>query len=192
MGQKVKLANVRIAFCSSIWPGAAEQYQGKGVARHSATFLVEPNSANHAAIEKAIIAAAKEKWTKPGSAEKFVAAMRSNSNKFCYLDGDLKEYDGFAGMMYLAAHRKETDGAPTILDRDKSPLKQTDARPYAGCYVNAVVEIYAQDGENSGIRCGLMGVQFYKDGDSFGGAGKAKDDDFEDLGVDEEAMDDLA
>jgi hypothetical protein len=202
MGQKIKLNNVRIAFCQSIWPGAAEEYQNNGVPRHSATFLVGEDSkasidggktwkpANDA-IEAAILAAAKEKWTKPGQAEKQVVAVRGNSNKFCYTDGDLKEYDGFEGKMALAAHRKASDGAPTIIDRDKTPLKQTDARPYAGCYVNAVVEIYAQDGQNSGIRCGLMGIQFYRDGDSFGGAGKAKDDDFEDLGVDPETMGDL-
>lgn len=189
---KVKLADVRIAFCQSIWPGQAEQYQGKGIARHSATFLIEPGSANHKAIEAAILAAAKDKWTKPGQAEKQIAAMRNNTNKFCYQDGSLKDYDGFEGKMYLASHRKETDGAPTVLDRDKSPLSPTVGRPYAGCYVNAVVDIYAQDGENSGIRCGLMGVQFFRDGDSFGGAGKAKDDDFDDLGVGEEAADDLA
>jgi hypothetical protein len=178
MAVKVKLTDARIAFCNSIWPGAAEQYQGKGVARHSATFLVEPDSANHKAIEAAILQAAKEKWTKPGQAEKQIAAMRGNTNKFCYQSGDLKDYDGFAGMMYLAGHRKETDGAPKLLDNDKSELKN-NGRLFAGCYVNAVVEIYAQDGENSGIRCGLMGIQYARIGDSFGGASQAKDDDFD-------------
>ncbi len=186
---KVKLVNVRIAFCNSMWPGAAEQYQGKGPARHSATFLIEPGSENAKNIEAAILAAAKEKWTKPGQAEKQVAALRGNSNKFCYQDGNTKEYDGFQDMMYIASHRKDSDGAPKILDNDKTPLAQTSGKLFAGCYVDAVVDIYAQTGENSGVRCGLMGVQFRRTGDSFGGAGTAKDDDFEDLGQGAEAED---
>lgn len=179
---KVKLQDVRIAFCRSIWPGAAEQYQGKGVARHSATFLIEPGSANDKAIRAGILEAAKEKWTKPGQAEKQVEGMKGNTNKFCYQNGDMKDYDGFQGMMYIASHRKDSDGAPLVINRNKAPLTQADGVIFGGCYVNATVDIYAQDGENSGIRSGLLAIQFNRIGDSFGGAGKGKSDDFDDLG----------
>lgn len=179
---KVKLSDVRIAFCGSMWEGAAEQFQGKGVARHSATFLIEKGSANDKAIRAALLEAGKEKWPKPGVAEKQMEALKGNSNKFCYQDGDLKEYDGFADMMYIGAHRKESDGPPLIINRNKAPIKQSDGIIYGGCYVNATVDVYAQDGEYSGFRCGLLAIQFNKAGDSFGGAGKGKADDFEDLG----------
>jgi len=181
---KVKLSNVRIAFCQSIFE--AEQYQGKGVFRHSATFLVQPGSDNDKAILAAIEAEAKLKWPKKHMA--MLESMRGNSNKYCYQKGDLKEYDGFQGMMYIGTHRKASDGAPLLIDQFKNPLVQSSGKPYAGCYVNCSFDIYAQDGENSGIRAGLLGIQFVKDGDAFGGGGKASVDDFDSI----EAPDDLA
>lgn len=191
---KVKLLDVRIAFCQSLFE--AEQYQGKGPFRHSSTFLIVPGSANDKAIEAAILAAATEKWPKKAAA--MIESMRGNSNKFCYQKGDLKDYDGFQGMMSLAGHRKQQDGAPDVFDITKDPqtgrprrIGKGEGKPYAGCYVNAVLDIYAQDGENSGMRCGLLGVQFLRDGDSFGGAGRVKDDDFESIDAPDMA-DDLA
>lgn len=177
---KVVLKDVRISFCQSLFE--AEQYQGKGPFRHSASFLVAPGSDNDKAIRAAILAAAKEKWTKPGAAEKKIEALKGNSNKFCYQDGNLKDYDGYQDMMYIGGHRQQKDGAPLVIDRNKAPLRAEDGKIYGGCYVNASIDIYAQDGENDGIRCGLVAVQFLRDGDSFGGAAKSKGDEFEDLG----------
>lgn len=53
--------------------------------------------------------------------------------------------------------------------------------PYSGCFVNASIEFWAQDGDNAGIRCSLRGVQFFADGDSFAGGSKAKADEFDDF-----------
>ena len=54
---------------------------------------------------------------------------------------------------------------------------------YAGCYVDAVIDIYAQDHPQYGrrINCGLLGVRFVRDGDAFSGGGGATADDFADL-----------
>ena len=60
---EVKLKNVRIAFCQSLL-GEAEDYQGNGVFRHSATFLIEPGSENAKAIDAAIKAEAANVWLK--------------------------------------------------------------------------------------------------------------------------------
>jgi len=175
---KIVLKDVRISFCSSLFE--AEQYQGKGAFRHSAAFLVPKGSEQDKMIQAAITAVAAEKWAKRAPA--LLEAMRGNGNKFCYQNGDLKEYDGYEGMMSLGTHRKQSDGAPLLIDRNKAPLTASSGKPYGGCYVNATMDIYAQDGENQGIRCGLLAVQFFRDGDSFGGAGKGKADDFDDLG----------
>jgi len=183
---KVVLKDVRIAFCQSLF--AAEQYQGKGVFRHSSTFLIVPGSDNDKALEAAILAEATAKWPKKGAA--MVASLRPQTNKFCYQDGNTKEYEGWEGMKALGAHRKQSDGRPTVLDEHKNPLVEADGKPYGGCYVNASVDIYAQDGENSGIRCGLVAVQFWRNGDSFGGARKSQGDEFEaqDAGSDASAL----
>lgn len=178
---KVKLNNVRLAFPDLF---VAREYQNNGKPRYGATFLIEPGSGNDERVRAAIQTVATEKFGK--SAGKNMEAWASNSNKNCYVSGDLKDYSGYAGMMALSARRSADKGPVMVLDRDKTPLHANAGRPYAGCYVNASVEIYAQSGENAGIRCALGGVQFVKDGDAFAAA-PASPEEFDDLGVDAEA-----
>lgn len=180
---KIKLSKVRLSFPDLF---EATQYQGKGAYRYNATFLIVPGSANDKAIRDAISSEAAAKWK--GKASVMLKSMENNSNKYCYLDGNLKEYDGYENMMYLSSHRRQQDGAPLVIDRDKSPLTAASGKPYGGCYVNATVEIWAQEGENSGMRCGLIGVQFAEDGDSFSGASRPSADEFEELANDAESM----
>lgn len=202
MATKIKLTDVRIAFIDSL-VGPAKDYQDNKVFRHSATFLIEPGSANDKAIAAAIDKEAKESWGKKATA--MLESIKGNNNKYCYTKGDLKDYDGFQGMLVLAGHRKQIDGRPLLLDSVLDPATEKPARLmgsdgkfiegkegriYAGCYVNAAVEIYAQQGQNAGIRCGLMVVQFARPGDSFGGAARPTDDDFD--AIEAPAEDDLA
>lgn len=88
------------------------------------------------------------------------------ADKVCLRDGDEKEYDGYAGCMFLSAANKRR---PTVIDRDKSPLTAEDNKPYPGCYVNAVVNLWAQDSQyGRRINASLEVVQFVKDGPAFG------------------------
>lgn len=173
---RVVLKNVRLSF-PVLWE-PKEFKAGDGKPRYSATFLVEPGSANDKAIRAAVKTEADAKYGK--KADVFLKSIENNSNKFCYLNGDLKEHDGYEGLFYLATHRQATSGAPAIVDRDKTPLDQNSGKPYGGCYVNASIDIYAQAGENPGIRAGLVAIQFYADGDAFTGS-PATADDFDDL-----------
>lgn len=186
MTTEVKLANVRLSFPKLF---DAEAFPGTEAKRYGAAFLIEKDSANDKAIQAAIEAEAKAKYGKTW--EKTLKSIEGNTNKFCYRDGDLGKYDVEEGHMVLSSNRKESDGRPLVIDRDKTPLQSKDGKPYAGCYVNAKVQIWAQDGQYTGMRCTLMGVQFVKDGDSFGGAGKANADEFDDLGAEEDGEDAL-
>ncbi len=61
-----------------------------------------------------------------------------------------------------------------------------DGKPYSGCYVNGIVDIWAQDnGFGRRLNATLKGVQFVKDGDAFSGGTAVSADAFDDLGVDE-------
>jgi len=83
-------------------------------------------------------------------------------------------------MKFVAAHRQAKDGAPKIYGIDgKTLLKETDGIIYGGCYVNAILDFYAQSGENPGMRCSLVGVQFLRDGPAFSGSSVSAGD-FED------------
>lgn len=170
---RVTLQNVRLSFPVLF---EAKAFEPGAKPRFDATFLVEPGSANDKKIKAAIDEAAKDAYGAKAAA--FLKSFEGNSNKYCYLDGDLKEYDGYEGMMYLACH---ASARPLVIDRDKTPLTEQDGKPYAGCYVNATVDIYAQTGKYPGIRASFNGVQFASEGDAFGGGARGSLDDFEDL-----------
>jgi hypothetical protein len=179
---KVKLQNVRLSF-----PGLfkAEAFKPGDAPKYKATFLVEKGSKLNAVIDAAILETAKGKWG--AKAAQIVQGMRGNPNKFCYQDGDTKAYNGFAGMMALAA---KSSVRPLVLDKDKTPLTEQDGKPYAGCYVNATIELFAYENSGNGISAQVLGVQFVADGDSFGGGAIGSPDDFDDLAVgsDEDAL----
>lgn len=186
MSTRIK-GQARIAFPKLF---EAEAFPGTQNKRYNAAFLIPKGGELEKAIEAAIKSEAQAKWGKVW--EKTLASVRGSSNKCAWQDGDLSKYESNEGHMVLAANRQEKDGKPTVLDRDKTPLTEADGRIYAGCYVNFNVDIWAQDGQYTGIRCSLNGVQFVKDGDAFGGAARVSDDEFEDLGVDAEEDDALA
>lgn len=177
----VMLKDVRLSFPVLFTP--KEYKPGDGKPRFSATFLIEPGSENDKAIEAAIEQAAAE--TFGAKAKALIASMRPQSNKFAYGDGDLKEYDGYEGMKYLACHAKVRPGvfdniADPATGKARVITSEAEGRPYAGCYVNAKVSIYAQKGENPGIRASFTGIQFFRDGDAFSGAKPASADEFSD------------
>lgn len=179
----VFLKNVRLAFPDLY---VAKTFKGEGAPKYGATFLVTPGSENDIKIEKAIVEVSTPQWGDKTAL--VVKSIIGQPLKWCYLDGDLKEYDGFAGMKALSAKRRETDGPVLVLDRDTTPLTAESGRPYGGCYVNARVQLWAQKNEwGNGMRATLVVVQFLNDGDSFGGASKPSAAGFD--SVEDEASD---
>lgn len=172
---KVMIKDVRMAFPQLF---KAATINGEGEPAFSATFLVEPGSEAAKAIDAAIEQVAKEKWG--AKADAVLKSIRA-ADKTCLHDGDKKaEYDGFEGMQFVSARNKTR---PTVIDRDRAPLSESDGKPYAGCYVNAILDIWPQD-NNFGkrVNASLSGVQFFRDGDAFSGGGAAAADEFEDFG----------
>ena len=174
----VKLNNVRLCFPQLF---EAKTVNGEGKPAFSAAFLIDPKDPQLDVLNKAIEAVAKEKWGAKSDA--MLKTIRA-ADKTCLHSGDLKaNYDGFEGMMYVSARNALR---PLVVDVNKAPLTAEDGKPYAGCYVNASVELWTQD-NNYGKRVNatLMGVQFYKDGESFAGGGVASEEDFDDLTADD-------
>lgn len=174
------LKRVRLAFPDLFEPTSFEE---GGKRRYGANFLIEPGSENDKLIRSTIAAAVKEAFNNEKEAKAFMAGVQGQSNKFCFLDGDTKAYDGFAGQWFVSSHRNEEQGAPAVVDRLKQPLTQNSGKPYAGCYVNGKVDIWVQKGKYPGVRASLLAVQFVEDGDAFAGA-PANTDGFDDLGTD--------
>lgn len=181
---KIKLNNVRLAF-PALWE--AKTVNGEGEPKFGASLLIDPSDkALIKAINAGIDAVAAEKW---GAKAAGIVALARKTDKVALHDGDLKaQYDGFAGMLYVSAN---SAARPVVVDRDKTPLVQADGKPYGGCYVNATVELWAQDNKyGKRVNAQLLGVQFFADGDSFGASSSGSADDFDDLavGAEEDAL----
>ncbi len=160
---KIKLENVRLSFPSIFKRSEFNGVEGK----FEATFLM--NKENQAKL----ISKVEAKIAEIQKENK----IKVSPDKICLKDGDYVDYDGYDGCMSIKAG---SNRRPTIIDRDKAPLVEEDGKPYAGCYVNAVVELWAQD-NNYGkrVNCNLLGIQFVKDGDSFGTGANDCTDDFD-------------
>ncbi len=185
---KVKLTNVRLSFPDLF---EAVQYQGTGPFNYRAQFLIAEDSKLKKEIDAAIKAVATEKWA--DKASKILAAAPTSKAGICFVDGNSKEYEGYAGMWALSATRQQDKGRPLIIGQDKAPLTAADGKPYAGCYVHATVDLWAQDNAHGKtIRCQLLGIQFAKDGESFSGGMTGSEDDFDEVDLEEGATaDDL-
>lgn len=167
---------VRIAFAQNLFE--AGTVKGEGKPAFSSSFLMPLGHPALAKLEAAEAAVAKEKWG--ARADAILKEIRLN-DRGTFHDGNKKaSYDGYEGNFFVSA-RSET--RPTVVDRDRKPLIAADGRIYSGCYVNAQVEVWAQDNSfGKRINTQLLGVQFSRDGDSFSaGAAPADPDDFPDL-----------
>ena len=169
---KIKLQGVRLSF-PSLFRKAV--FQGEET-KYEATLLLdkEKHADTIAEINEAI---------KKGIADNFKGA-KIPADKICFKDGDTIDYDGYAGCMSIKAANNKR---PMVIDRDKSPLTEDDNKIYAGCYVNAVIELWFQNnGFGKRVNANLLGVQFLKDGEPFGDNSGASADDFDAFGDDDE------
>lgn len=204
---EVILKEVRLAFPSLFEPSAI----GDGKPKYGAKLIVEPGVTTavlkapakddkgrpilgeiravpglaQEVCEQAIRAVAIDKWQ--DKARQIVSAFERLGKKpdAFYVPGpyrnrDGEPYAGFEGMHFVSA---TNNTRPSVFDRDgRTQLIPADGRVYAGCYVNAIVSVWAQDNQyGRAIRASLKGVQFVRDGDAFGDGGVAVAGAFESL-----------
>lgn len=170
---QIKLNKVRLFFPRLF---EAEQFKGQGKKRYSARFGIERDSENLKTVMAAIREVAQAAW--PKDFEQKLRVFEGDKMKFCLLDGTKVEFDGAEGYMLLSSTRYEQDGPATLRDRRNNPVTRDEGLFYSGCYVNAVVDVWAQAKDYPGVRCSLVGLQFNCDGDAFSGAARLKDDAF--------------
>jgi hypothetical protein len=112
---KIKLNNVRLSF-PSLFQKAT--FEGKET-KFEATLLLDKDAhaESIAEIQAAIKVAIKEK----------LGGAKVGADKLCMKDGDDSDYEGYAGTMSLKAANAKR---PLVIDRDKTPLAESDNRPY--------------------------------------------------------------
>lgn len=197
---KLKIVNARLSFPVLFEP---EQFQGTGPACYACNLLVSSADAKafvgdmdannktvyskQIALDAAIEQVGKEKWKEKWAAVKKAIVTKDAS---CLHDGDSKpQYQGYPGAYFLSCRAQE-DQRPSVVDARGKPLTAKDGRIYSGCYVIALVEIWAQDNSfGKRINAQVRGIQFYRDGDAFGAGSAASDDEFEDVSEGADAAD---
>jgi len=177
--EKVKLNNVRLSFEHIFEP---QKSSDGGADSYSANFLLGDNDKLVDKMNAAIEAVAKEKW---GAKAAGVLKTLRASGKMCLGSCETKDYDGYEdGEFFVSANNKRR---PSTFDRGRNMVTQDDNVIYSGCYVNAVLEVWAQDNAHGKrVNAALMGVQFVMDGDAFGAGGVASEDDFDVMDDDDE------
>jgi hypothetical protein len=161
---KMMLKNVRLSFPSLFQKASFDGNEGK----FESTLLIDKSDKKTKDVIDAAIAEAITE-----------AKVKVPSDKRCLKDGDESDYDGYEGhWSFKAASSKR----PTVIDRDKTPIIESDEKVYAGCYVNAVVDIWIQNNKfGKRVNANLYGIQFVKDGEPFGLGATNVTDSFDDL-----------
>ena len=101
-----------------------------------------------------------------------------NGNPNCCL---LREPDDDDSYKFMKATRKPEDGCPKLIDRAKNGVPQSAGLFVSGAEVFALVSFWAYDNQSTGVGATVLGLQWVKEGEPFGGAPIASDDDFDAL-----------
>ena len=173
---EVILKDVRLSFFHGFHPSkGGKNKEGEEVkGSYQARFLMEKGTKqtkeNQAKIKKAAHDAKVKAW-----GENEAKWPKLKPDRVCLRDGDLEDWDGYEGNLYLAANSSRQ---PQIITnrkgKDKKWIEATEGAPgapYSGCYVNALVRLWVQDNEHGKrLNASLEVVQFLRDGDAFGAA----------------------
>ena len=175
MPGKFTLKDVRLAFPNLFEAKAAK---AGDPLKYSAAFLLARNHPQLAELQTAIFAVGTTKW---GAKAADILKSLKAGDRLCVRDGDVKsEFPGYAGNYFINA---SNDVRPLVLGGGpdgRAPVTAADGKLYSGCYVNAIIDLWAQDNKHGKrINASLLGVQFLRDGDRLAGGGVAAADDFE-------------
>lgn len=150
---KIRLKNVRLSF-PSLFQMAT--FNGESTGKYESTFILD--KVEHADAIKELTANINELM-------KTELKSKLGADRICLKDGDEQDRPEFENKMTIKASTKKR---PLVIDRSKSPITEDDDIIYAGCYVNAIISLWAQNnGYGKRINAQLDGVQFVKDGEPF-------------------------
>lgn len=160
---KFKFKNARLAFPDIFEPNKDGKF--------AAAFIFEHGHPDLDGLREVIDQVGKEKWGAKWAQIK--KELKAGDNLLIH-DGDSKaSYAGYEGNLFFNANNTVR---PTVIDRDRTALVKSDGKPYSGCYVIAIIDVWAQDNQyGKKVNAQLQGVQFYKDGEAFAGGGIAAD-----------------
>ncbi len=176
---RIQLKDVRLSFPALFKAKAFGKGKGEGEPAYSAEFLIpKDTSLGKKLIDRIEDAIEEAKYVKWGDDKK--KWPKISKDKPFFKDGDDPDYarDETEGMMICSARNKKK---PRVLGIDKEDIYEEDGIIYGGCYVDAIVRVWAQDNDyGKRVNCSLEAVRFRRDGEPFGAA-PVDPDEFEDI-----------
>jgi len=214
MGVKVQLRNVRLGF-HDLWK--AKVLNG-GKPKFSASLISSEDSeirfenakgekktypllgGPDSIINRIIMKVIKEKW--PTISEKGLREMEiwcwnkadgsTTRNEQSNDDGEY--YAGFGPETWYATAAKIESKAPggvAVMTAKKVPITEASGKLFSGCYVNAILDIYANETETGKtISASLEGIQLKKRGEPLGFTAIDANDEFDEEESEDEDEDD--
>lgn len=159
---KVKIPSARLSF-PSLFQMAS--FGGESTGKYEATFILDKKDHAKTISEIEAVIAKLQKEELKGKVA---------SDKLCLKDGDEMDRPEYAGKMTIKASTKKR---PLVINRDKSAISEDDNIIYAGCYVNGIITLWAQNNQyGKRINAQLDGVQFVRDGEPFGDGGTSAEE----------------
>lgn len=196
---RVTLLNVRLSFASLFEPNKQTAEDGTTRENWKSNFLFAKKDSDAEgvykgkrmplmkALQMANEDAKEKKW---GSKEKW---PKLKPEKVYLRDGDLEDWDGYAGNYYISSNAAIADRPSVVTNRKDKDGKWMKAEPgaegapYSGCYVNATIEVWGQDNEHGKrMNSKLKAVQFRANGEPFGAAPVDPNEEFSDDMVSDE------
>ncbi len=86
----------------------------------------------------------------------------------CLKDGDLTDRDEYQNSYTIKG--TSINRFPIVNKDGVTPISEKDDIFYAGCYVNAYIDLWTYSKPTNGIACNLKAIQFAADGEHFGGS----------------------
>lgn len=181
---ELMLTNVRLSYADCYTPYVSTNDEGKQTATYGVHCLMDPTDANVAKVKEAQRKVAQAAW-----GDNWQAILNSIAAKddACLHKGEVSRptEEAYQGKFYVSARSKArptcvaTQGGVNVIVHQGEPLA-----PYSGCFANVKIAIYAQGANGKPSKWGkrinaqLMGVQFVRHGDAFGGGKVARPEEF--------------
>ena len=163
----VMIQSARLAFPNVFTPQRVNQ-DPNSQPKFSASFILPANSQQIQTIMQAMQQVAADKWQNKW--EDVWKQLQAQGRIALRNGAEKASMDGFdeSVVFFNASNTKR----PGVYDRDRLPLTEADGKIYAGCYVNAVVQLWAQDNQyGKRVNASLRGIQFVDHGEAFAGGG---------------------
>lgn len=181
---ELMLTNVRLSYFDGYVPYVSTNDEGKQTATYGTHCLMDPN---HPGVQ--LVKDAQRKVAQAAWGDNWQAILNSLAAKddLCLHKGEVSRptEEAYQGKYYVSARSKArptcvaTQGGVNVIVHQGEPLA-----PYSGCYANVKIAVYAQGANGKPSKFGkrinaqLMGVQFVRHGDAFGGGKVARPEEF--------------